>query len=161
MTRNASDDRQRGLLGAKTRDDFPKQAAAPREVAASRTAKRYLAAAASQVWGPMTPNALKTAELSYSSSPALADGVSTLTNAASEPHVQDLCTVLSGMGADIEGRGTSMITVRGVPVALTRPKEPVASQPGRPPSAELGISGAMAVRSRAAIPSTFTRGFLA
>ncbi|MFI5337499.1 MAG: UDP-N-acetylglucosamine 1-carboxyvinyltransferase [Opitutales bacterium] len=45
---------------------------------------------------------------------ALADGESVLINAASEPHVQDLCAALSGMGADIEGIGTSMLTVRGV-----------------------------------------------
>lgn len=44
----------------------------------------------------------------------LAEGQAVLINAASEPHVQDLCTVLSGMGADIEGIGTSMLTVRGV-----------------------------------------------
>ena len=44
----------------------------------------------------------------------LAEGESVIINAASEPHVQDLCTVLSGMGADIEGLGTSMITIRGV-----------------------------------------------
>jgi UDP-N-acetylglucosamine 1-carboxyvinyltransferase len=44
----------------------------------------------------------------------LADGESVLMNAASEPHVQDLCEVLAGMGADIEGIGTSRITVRGV-----------------------------------------------
>lgn len=45
---------------------------------------------------------------------ALADGESTLINAASEPHVQDLCTVLVGMGARIEGLGTSKLTVTGV-----------------------------------------------
>jgi UDP-N-acetylglucosamine 1-carboxyvinyltransferase len=45
---------------------------------------------------------------------ALADGESVLINAASEPHVQDLCAVLQGMGADIDGIGTSKITVRGV-----------------------------------------------
>jgi UDP-N-acetylglucosamine 1-carboxyvinyltransferase len=44
----------------------------------------------------------------------LADGVSTLINAASEPHVQDLCTVLNAMGARIEGIGTSMLRVTGV-----------------------------------------------
>ncbi len=44
----------------------------------------------------------------------LAEGESVIINAASEPHVQDLCAVLSGMGADLEGRGTSMITIRGV-----------------------------------------------
>jgi UDP-N-acetylglucosamine 1-carboxyvinyltransferase len=45
----------------------------------------------------------------------LADGVSTLINAASEPHVQDLCAVLNAMGAKIEGMGTSMLRVEGVP----------------------------------------------
>ena len=44
----------------------------------------------------------------------LADGESTLINAASEPHVQDLCTVLNGMGARIEGVGTSMLRITGV-----------------------------------------------
>lgn len=45
---------------------------------------------------------------------ALAEGTSVLINAASEPHVQDLCTVLVGMGAKISGIGTSMLTVEGV-----------------------------------------------
>ena len=45
---------------------------------------------------------------------ALADGESTLINAASEPHVQDLCTVLIAMGAKISGVGTSKLTVEGV-----------------------------------------------
>lgn len=45
---------------------------------------------------------------------ALAEGESVLINAASEPHVQDLCTALVLMGADITGIGTSMLTVRGV-----------------------------------------------
>jgi UDP-N-acetylglucosamine 1-carboxyvinyltransferase len=45
---------------------------------------------------------------------ALADGESTLLNAASEPHVQDLCDVLIAMGAKITGVGTSKLTVIGV-----------------------------------------------
>jgi UDP-N-acetylglucosamine 1-carboxyvinyltransferase len=45
---------------------------------------------------------------------ALAEGSSTLINAASEPHVQDLCGVLVGMGAKISGLGTSQLTVEGV-----------------------------------------------
>lgn len=45
---------------------------------------------------------------------ALAKGESVLINAASEPHVQDLCAVLAGMGAKIDGIGTSKITVQGV-----------------------------------------------
>ena len=45
---------------------------------------------------------------------ALAKGPSTLMNAASEPHVQDLCKALVAMGARITGIGTSMLTVEGV-----------------------------------------------
>ena len=45
---------------------------------------------------------------------ALAEGTSTLLNAASEPHVQDLCLVLVAMGANITGIGTSQLTVVGV-----------------------------------------------
>jgi UDP-N-acetylglucosamine 1-carboxyvinyltransferase len=45
---------------------------------------------------------------------SLAEGTSTLINAASEPHVQDLCAVLIAMGAKIEGVGTSMLRVEGV-----------------------------------------------
>lgn len=44
----------------------------------------------------------------------LAEGTSTLLNAASEPHVQDMCMVLVGMGANISGIGTSKLTVEGV-----------------------------------------------
>jgi UDP-N-acetylglucosamine 1-carboxyvinyltransferase len=46
---------------------------------------------------------------------AIAKGTSTLINAASEPHVQDLCRALVAMGASIEGIGTSMLVVKGVP----------------------------------------------
>ena len=45
---------------------------------------------------------------------ALAEGESVLLNAASEPHVQDLCTALNSMGAKIAGVGTSQLTVTGV-----------------------------------------------
>lgn len=44
----------------------------------------------------------------------LAEGSSLLINAASEPHVQDLCAVLNAMGARIEGVGTSMLRIEGV-----------------------------------------------
>ncbi|HUJ43018.1 MAG TPA: UDP-N-acetylglucosamine 1-carboxyvinyltransferase [Opitutaceae bacterium] len=44
----------------------------------------------------------------------LAEGSSTLINAASEPHVQELCAALNAMGAKIEGMGTSMLRVEGV-----------------------------------------------
>jgi len=44
----------------------------------------------------------------------LARGTSTIINAASEPHVQDLCRFLAAMGAQIEGIGSSCLTIHGV-----------------------------------------------
>jgi UDP-N-acetylglucosamine 1-carboxyvinyltransferase len=43
-----------------------------------------------------------------------AGGTSTLMNAASEPHVQEFCQFMTLLGAQIEGIGTSRITVHGV-----------------------------------------------
>lgn len=45
---------------------------------------------------------------------ALADGTSSLTNAASEPHVQEFCRFMAMIGARIDGIGTSRVTVHGV-----------------------------------------------
>jgi UDP-N-acetylglucosamine 1-carboxyvinyltransferase len=45
----------------------------------------------------------------------LAKGKTILTTAASEPHVQDLCRMLISMGAHIEGIGSNILTIRGVP----------------------------------------------
>jgi len=45
---------------------------------------------------------------------ATAEGTSTLTNAACEPHVQEFCGFLAKMGARIEGVGASRLTVTGV-----------------------------------------------
>ena len=45
---------------------------------------------------------------------ALADGDTVIYNAACEPHVQDLCAMLNGMGARILGAGTNRIVVHGV-----------------------------------------------
>ncbi|KPK65289.1 MAG: UDP-N-acetylglucosamine 1-carboxyvinyltransferase [Gemmatimonas sp. SG8_38_2] len=45
---------------------------------------------------------------------ALAEGTTVLRNAAAEPHVQDLCRMLTGMGARIEGIGTSQLVIEGV-----------------------------------------------
>ena len=45
---------------------------------------------------------------------ATANGTSKLTNAACEPHVQEFCEFLAGMGARIQGVGGSRITVAGV-----------------------------------------------
>ncbi|MDY0002878.1 MAG: UDP-N-acetylglucosamine 1-carboxyvinyltransferase [Polyangia bacterium] len=44
----------------------------------------------------------------------LADGTTTIANAASEPHVQDLCRCLNAMGARIQGIGTNFLEIRGV-----------------------------------------------
>lgn len=45
---------------------------------------------------------------------ALAGGTSTLTNAASEPHVQEFCRFMQHIGARIEGLGTSRLSIEGV-----------------------------------------------
>ena len=42
-----------------------------------------------------------------------ATGTTILRNAASEPHVQDLCHFLMALGAEIEGTGTNKLTVQG------------------------------------------------
>jgi UDP-N-acetylglucosamine 1-carboxyvinyltransferase len=44
----------------------------------------------------------------------LAKGETTLTNAASEPHVQDLCRMLVSMGARIQGIGSNILSIQGV-----------------------------------------------
>ena len=44
----------------------------------------------------------------------LADGVTTIDNAAKEPHIVDLANFLNSMGADIKGAGTDSIKIRGV-----------------------------------------------
>jgi len=44
----------------------------------------------------------------------LAKGETILTNAASEPHVQDLCGMLVAMGAQIRGIGSNILTITGV-----------------------------------------------
>ena len=44
----------------------------------------------------------------------LADGTTTVFNAACEPHVQDLCAMLNKMGARIEGIGTNYLRIHGV-----------------------------------------------
>ena len=53
-----------------------------------------------------TENAIMTA--------VFAEGETIITNAASEPHVQDLCRMLNSMGADIHGIGSNILTIHGV-----------------------------------------------
>ena len=44
----------------------------------------------------------------------LAEGDTVIQNAASEPHVQDLCALLNAMGARISGIGSNILSIRGV-----------------------------------------------
>ena len=53
-----------------------------------------------------TENAIMTA--------VFAEGETIITNAASEPHVQDLCRMLNSMGADIRGIGSNILTIHSV-----------------------------------------------
>jgi UDP-N-acetylglucosamine 1-carboxyvinyltransferase len=46
---------------------------------------------------------------------ALAQGTTRIRNAAAEPHVQDLCHMLVGMGAKINGIGTGTLEIEGQP----------------------------------------------
>lgn len=45
---------------------------------------------------------------------SLAQGTTRLRNAAAEPHVQDLCHMLQGMGCEISGIGTNTLEIQGV-----------------------------------------------
>lgn len=71
-----------------------------------------------------TPNGLKGAIINFSKSTvtgtenimmaaALADGDTTITNAACEPEIVDLANCLNGMGAQISGQGTQVINIHG------------------------------------------------
>lgn len=41
-------------------------------------------------------------------------GITTIYNAACEPHTQDLCNMLVAMGAKISGIGSNLLTIEGV-----------------------------------------------
>ncbi len=45
---------------------------------------------------------------------SLAEGKTIITNAASEPHIQDLCNMLKQMGAKISGVGSNILQIEGV-----------------------------------------------
>lgn len=47
---------------------------------------------------------------------ARAEGLTTIENAAKEPHIVDIANFLNALGADIKGAGTDIIKVRGVRV---------------------------------------------
>lgn len=44
----------------------------------------------------------------------LAEGTTTIYNAACEPYIQQLCRMLTGMGANIKGTGSNRLTIEGV-----------------------------------------------
>ncbi|MCQ2360378.1 MAG: UDP-N-acetylglucosamine 1-carboxyvinyltransferase [Paludibacteraceae bacterium] len=44
----------------------------------------------------------------------LAEGTTTIYNAACEPYIQQLCKMLTTMGADIQGIGSNLLTINGV-----------------------------------------------
>ncbi len=46
----------------------------------------------------------------------LAEGTTTIYNAACEPYIQQLCKMLNSMGADITGIGSNLLTIRGTRV---------------------------------------------
>jgi UDP-N-acetylglucosamine 1-carboxyvinyltransferase len=46
---------------------------------------------------------------------SLAKGTTIIRNAASEPHVQDVCNLIVAMGGKVEGIGTNTLAVHGVP----------------------------------------------
>jgi len=45
-----------------------------------------------------------------------AEGITTIENAAKEPHIVDVANFLNAMGANIKGAGTDTIRIKGVPV---------------------------------------------
>lgn len=45
---------------------------------------------------------------------AMANGTTTIYNAACEPYIQQLCSMLNRMGAKISGTGSNMLTIEGV-----------------------------------------------
>ncbi|MBQ0074701.1 MAG: UDP-N-acetylglucosamine 1-carboxyvinyltransferase [Prevotella sp.] len=47
-------------------------------------------------------------------SAVMAEGTTTIYNAACEPYIQQLCTMLNNMGAKISGIGSNLITIEGV-----------------------------------------------
>lgn len=51
----------------------------------------------------------------------VAEGITVIENAAREPEIEDLCSLLNSMGAKIEGLGSSILEVEGVPLDEIHP----------------------------------------
>lgn len=62
----------------------------------------------------LLPEASVTATENAIMAASLAEGTTVLRNAACEPHVQDLCNMLVGMGAHIDGIGSNRLIIHGV-----------------------------------------------
>lgn len=58
------------------------------------------------------PSVTGTANLVMAAS--MAEGVTTIYNAACEPYIQQLCSMLNNMGAKISGVGSNLLTIEGV-----------------------------------------------
>lgn len=87
------------VLGAHVNEDAPLSLSLPRGFRGAQLWQDYMSVTT-------TENFLMAA--------AIASGTSVLINAASEPHVQDLCRLLIAMGARIEGVGSSRLIIHGV-----------------------------------------------
>lgn len=62
----------------------------------------------------LLPEASVTATENALMAAVLAKGTTVINNAASEPHVQDLCRMLNALGGQIEGVGSNRLTIQGV-----------------------------------------------
>jgi len=62
----------------------------------------------------LLPEASVTATENAVMAAVLAKGTTVINNAASEPHVQDLCHMLNALGGQIEGIGSNRLTIQGV-----------------------------------------------
>lgn len=74
-------------------------------------------------------------------SACLCEGETVLLNAACEPEVADLAEALNGMGADVRGAGTDIVTVRGV--SSLRPLRDYGIMPDRIEAGTLMIAAAL------------------
>lgn len=92
-------------LGAEQEYDFDKKAFYLHVPEGSKLQGRYMLLDEASVTG--TANIVMAA--------VMAEGVTTIYNAACEPYLQQLCRMLVRMGADIKGIGSNLLTITGVP----------------------------------------------
>jgi len=87
------------LLGATTRMDHGRLVAEADRLTGARYGLKFPSVGATET---------------FVTAAVLAEGTSVLENAAREPEIVDICTLLAKMGAKISGAGTSTITIEGV-----------------------------------------------